>query len=151
MAGAAVSGTYTVEFTTNGGATTAAQVSIDGATYVAATTNANPGTYSWNTALLANGSHTIQVKDTVSAVTGYSSLITVIVNNGNVPSFTWTAPAPGDTLTYAATIDAGWSITGSYDVGSVKYSLNGGAWTSTTTATTLTGLAGSTWAPTPCG
>ncbi len=75
-------------------------------------------------------------------MTGYSSLITVIVNNGNVPSFTWTAPAPGATLTYAATINASWSITGSYDVGSVKYSLNGGAWTSTTTATTLTGLGG---------
>ncbi len=142
VAGAAVSGTYTVEFTTNDGATTAAQVSIDGGTYVAATTNADPGTYSWNTSLLANGSHTIQVKDTVSGVAGYSSLITVIVNNGNVPSFTWTVLIPGATLDYAATVNASWSITGSYDAGSVKYSLNGGAWTSTTTATTLTGLSG---------
>ena len=82
-AGATLSGTSTLTFTTNGGATTAAFVSIDGATYVAATTNANPGTYSLDTTALSNGSHTLRVKDTVSTLTGYSDYVTFLVSNGD--------------------------------------------------------------------
>ena len=110
-ASATVTGSYNVNFTTNGGLTTAAMVSIDGATYVAATTNANPGTYTWSTVGLTNGAHTIQVKDTVSGITGYSSLISVTVNNPVVVLIT--APAAGATVSGSAV--------------SVTFTTNGGA------------------------
>jgi len=128
-AGLAVSGTTSVTFTTNSGITTAAQISIDGGAFSAGgITNANPGTYSWNTTTLANGSHTIQVKDTVASVTGYSTTITVVVNNGNTPAFSFTTPAPGTAIANAATVTSTYTVS-NFDTGTVKYSVNGGAWT----------------------
>lgn len=85
-AGATVDGSTTIQFTTNSGATTDAYISIDGGTYVTATTNANPGTYVLDTTTLSNGSHTLRVKDTVDGVTGYSDYLTFIVNNLEEPT-----------------------------------------------------------------
>jgi len=69
---------YNVTFTTNSATTTAAYVSIDGGGWVAATSNASPGTYTLDVSALTNGSHTVRVKDTVSAVVGYSDYVTFI-------------------------------------------------------------------------
>jgi len=69
---------YSITFTTDGTTTTAAYVLIDGASWVAATTNANPGTYTLDVSVLNNGSHTVQVKDTVNGVVGYSNTVTFI-------------------------------------------------------------------------
>jgi hypothetical protein len=80
-AGDTISGNYNVTFTTNGGASTAAQVSIDGGAWDNATSP-----YSVPTADLTNGSHTIRVKDTVATVTGYSDYVTFIVSNNTQPT-----------------------------------------------------------------
>ena len=80
-ASSVVSGTVAVNFTTNGGATTAAQISIDGSEYIPATSNGAPGVYSWDTTSVSNGNHTLQVKDTVNGVPATSAAITVTVNN----------------------------------------------------------------------
>jgi len=94
-AGDTISETYNVIFTTNDATTTDAYISIDGATtWVAATTNANPGTYSLDTTALANGSHTLRVKDTVNTVTGYSDYITFIVINSEAEAPTVVAQSP---------------------------------------------------------
>jgi hypothetical protein len=82
-ASATLSGTSTLTFRTNAGATTDAYVSIDGAAWVAATTNANPGTYVLDTTDLTNGSHTLRVMDTVATVAGYSDYVTFLVSNGD--------------------------------------------------------------------
>ncbi len=89
IAGATVSGNTTFNFTSDGGATTAAEVSIDGGSYVTATSNANPGTYDLDSTTLADGSHTVRVRDTVSATVGYSNYVTFFVNNAPVDT---TAP-----------------------------------------------------------
>ena len=99
-AGATLSATTTLTFTTNSGATTDAQISIDGGAYAAATTNANPGTYILDTASLANGSHTLRVKDTVSGLTGYSDYVTFLVANAldtTRPLFVSQIPAASST------------------------------------------------------
>jgi hypothetical protein len=80
-AGDTISGDYNVTFTTNGGASTAAQVSIDGGAWDNATSP-----YSVPTTDLTNGSHTIRVKDTVATVTGYSDYVTFIVSNNTQPT-----------------------------------------------------------------
>jgi hypothetical protein len=120
-AGSAVSGSVTITATTNGGAPTgAASYQIDGGgSWVGIAT-------AWVTTGLANGSHTIQVEDSVNSVMGYSGTITVVVNNGNAPTFSLTAPAPGSTIAYTTTVTANYS--GTYDSGSVQYSVDGGAW-----------------------
>ena len=69
---------YNITFTTNSTTTTAAYISIDGGSWVAATSNASPGTYTLDVSALTNGSHTVRVKDTVSAVVGYSDYVTFI-------------------------------------------------------------------------
>ena len=99
-AGATLSATTTLTFTTNSGATTDAYISIDGGEYVAATTNANPGTYVLDTTSLANGSHTLRVKDTVSGLTGYSDYVTFLVSNASDttrPLFSSQVPAASST------------------------------------------------------
>jgi len=103
-AGATLSATSTLTFTTNSGATTDAYVSIDGATYVAATTNANPGTYTLVTTGLTNGSHTLRVKDTVSGLTGYSDYITFIVanNDSTAPSLSSISVTPAQSTASVA-------------------------------------------------
>ena len=93
-AGDTILETYNVTFTTNDATTTDAYISIDGAAWVAATTNDNPGTYSLDTTALANGSHTLRVKDTVNTVTGYSDYITFIVINSEAEAPTVVAQSP---------------------------------------------------------
>jgi len=99
ISGATVSGTYSVTFTTGSATTTAAYVSIDGGSWVAATTNANPGTYTLNTALLANGSHTVRAKDTVNGATGTSDYVTFLTSNGDTiaPELSGQVPQAGTT------------------------------------------------------
>ena len=83
-AGATVNGAgYTVYFNNNGGATTAAQISIDGGAWFTPTSSTS---YTWNTTALTNGTHTIQVYDTVGGITVYSQTISVIVSNIVTPT-----------------------------------------------------------------
>ena len=114
-AGAPVSGA-SVSITANigGSASTAGTYQIDGsATWTALGT-------AWDTTLIPNGSHTIRVKSNATP-TGYSDMITVIVNNGNVPTFVWTTPVPGSAPAYAATVDSTYTV-GNFTAGTVQYS-----------------------------
>ena len=91
---------YSITFTTNSGATTDAYVLIDGASWVAATTNANPGTYTLDVSALINGSHTVRVKDTVNGVVGYSntvSFITAYQSDSTHPTVSSIYPTNGTT------------------------------------------------------
>ncbi|TRZ52542.1 hypothetical protein D4S03_03265 [bacterium] len=113
LVGAAVSGSAVAITATNG-----ADYQIDGGAWVAIANT-------WNTTGLVNGSHTIRARS--SAPVGYSDIMTVVVNNGNTPAFTWTTPAPGTTLAYATTVDSTYTVT-NFDTTTVQYSVNGGAW-----------------------
>jgi hypothetical protein len=122
-AGQAVTGSPTVGVSTNSGAPTgAALYQIDGSgTWVGLAT-------AWNTTILANGSHTVQAQDTVSGVIGYSNIITVVVNNGNTPTFSFNNPIPGTSIANTTAVTANYTV-GNFDTGTVKYSINGGTWT----------------------
>ena len=98
---------YDITFTTNSATTTAAYVSIDGGSWVAATTNANPGTYTLDVSALTNGSHTVRVKDTVNTAIGYSNTIVFITTyQSDSTKPTVSAIYPTDNLTnVAVTLD----------------------------------------------
>ena len=98
---------YDITFTTNSATTTAAYVSIDGGSWVAATTNANPGTYTLDVSALTNGSHTVRVKDTVNTAVGYSNTIVFITTyQSDSTKPTVSAIYPTDNLTnVAVTLD----------------------------------------------
>jgi hypothetical protein len=129
-AGTNVNGTSVpVTFTNNGGATSNAQISIDGGAFsTAGILNNNLGIYTLDTTGLTNGSHTIQVEDTVGGITSYSPIIGVNVNNDNTPTFSFTAPATGTSIANAASVAATYTVT-NFTTGSVMYSVNGGTWT----------------------
>ena len=86
-------------------------------------------TTDWNTLLMANGSHTVRaVKDTVTPAL-YSEAKVFVVNNGNVPEFILTNPAPGETLDYPDpfVVNAEFIVTNG-DGNSVWFNLNGAGW-----------------------
>ena len=100
--GATVSGTTTVTATaTDNVGVTLVELWVDGA--LGPTDTGSPYSFSWNTAALSNGSHTLQSRayDAAGQV-GMSSMVTVTVNNG-------TPPGPQEIVLYAAdaTIVAG--------------------------------------------
>jgi len=106
--GATISGITSFTFTTDGGTTTVAEVSIDGASYVAATTNANPRTYDLDSTTLTDGSHTVRVRDTVLGTVGYSNYVTFLVNNA--PADT-TAPVASITVSSVTAVSALLTVT----------------------------------------
>jgi len=111
-AGSTVSGNVSVT-TING-----TEYQIDGGSWIAIATNID-------TTALVNGSHTLRVRG--GNPLGYSDTITIVVNNGVVPSFTWITPVPGTILSETATVDSTYTVA-NFDTGSVAYSINGGAW-----------------------
>lgn len=116
----------TVNVTANaadtGSSVSKVEVYIDGA--LAATDNASPYSYAWNTTGLALGSHTVQAKsyDTVNNVTT-SSLITVTLADQTAPA------TPGSFRTTASTsssITLAWNAsTDNVAVASYRLSRNG--------------------------
>jgi hypothetical protein len=134
-AGQAVSGSLTIAATTNGGPNTAAFYQIDGST------TWTPIATPWNTVGLTNGSHTIQVKDTVG-VAGYSSIVSVTTNN----AVTFSGITVTGITSTGATIT--WNTNSSSTANSVNYGTTyvmGTSFTATgsgatTHVATLTGL-----------
>ena len=107
---------------------------------MAATTNANPGTYVFDTTALANGSHTLRVRDTVAGLTGYSDYVTFIVANNDTVApaglaiTTADATVNSDYYTISGTITADSSnvtvqvLNGSDAVGTVVVTAGQTAW-----------------------
>jgi len=112
-AGSTVSGSVTVT------ATNGTEYQVDGGSWVAIATTVD-------TTLLVNGSHTLRARG--GTPTGYSDTMSIVVNNGVVPSFVWTSPVAGSTIANTATVDSTYTVT-NYDTGTVEYSINGSAWT----------------------
>jgi phosphatidylserine/phosphatidylglycerophosphate/cardiolipin synthase-like enzyme len=122
--GATVSGTITVTATASDNVgVTRVELWVDGA--LATTDTASPYSFSWNTASLANGSHTLQSRAYDAAgLVGTSSTITVTVNNGPAPDTqppvtSLTAPAAGATVSGTTTVTA----TASDNVGVIRVEL----------------------------
>ncbi len=101
-AGSQVSGNIAVTFGVTSSTATTRAVSIDGGAY-SDLSPTSASTFNWNTASLADGSHTLQFRAiNTDGISGTSHVITFIVNNS--PTVTLNAPAGGSTLSGNSTI-----------------------------------------------
>jgi hypothetical protein len=109
--GATVTGTTNVTATASDNVgVTRVELWVDGA--LALTDNSSPYSFSWNTATLPNGSHTLQSRayDAANNV-GQSTTLTVTVNNGaatdtQAPTTSITSPGAGATVSGTTTVTA---------------------------------------------
>jgi hypothetical protein len=109
--GATVTGTTNVTATASDNVgVTRVELWVDGA--LALTDNTSPYGFSWNTASVPNGSHTLQSRayDAANNV-GQSTTLTVTVNNGaatdtQAPSTSITSPSAGATVSGTTTVTA---------------------------------------------
>jgi Domain of unknown function (DUF1929)/Glyoxal oxidase N-terminus/PKD domain/Bacterial Ig domain len=100
-AGATVSGTVSVGLAASGGTPPYTYgLGIDGAAVFSSTTSATSTSYAWNTASVANGSHTLSLTVTDGAGATATATRTVTVSNvtGGTFQVTLTSPAPGSTV-----------------------------------------------------
>jgi hypothetical protein len=100
-AGATVSGTVSVGLAASGGTPPYTYgLSIDGAAVFSSTTSATSTSYAWNTATVANGSHTLSLTITDGAGASATATRTVTVSNvaGGTFQVTLTSPAAGSTV-----------------------------------------------------
>jgi subtilisin-like proprotein convertase family protein len=110
-AGATVSGTTTVGMAASGGATSSYTytLAVDGTTVSTQTLGATSASYAWNTASVANGSHTLTLTVTSGSETATVTR-TVTVNNATV-SFTASLTYPAENATVRGLQSIGMSTT----------------------------------------
>lgn len=99
--GATISGAQTVGMEVSGGGTPAFTyaLSVDGAVVSAQTTSATSASYTWNTASVADGTHTLAL--TVTDAAGHTSTATRTVfvqTSGGGLRVALTSPSPGETV-----------------------------------------------------
>jgi hypothetical protein len=134
--GTEVGGAVAIAFTAvaNGGATVSAtDISIDGGSYGA---TATISTHSWNTSALPDGSHTIRLRVTDSnGAAAYSEITTYVIINS--PSVMIASPAADTTVRDSVTVTFTATPVAPATIATTEASLDGGAWTGTTTSSTV--------------
>ncbi|HSW85417.1 MAG TPA: Ig-like domain-containing protein [Candidatus Saccharimonadales bacterium] len=105
---------------------------VDGTTKVV--DNSTPYSYTWDSTVLANGTHTINVIATDAAGNNSNSTITVNVNNGDrtAPTVSITSPANNSNVTGQVPINA--SASDNVSVTSVVFQVDGNTKSTTTTS-----------------
>ena len=134
--GASVSGSVSVSGSAASSSSTVAgvAVSVDGGSWQAAS-GTNGWSWSWNTAGVANGTHTIAAQATDAQ--GHASTVaseSVTVDNVSPPAVTISSPASGSTVSGSVAVGGTASSNGS-TVARVAVSVDGGSW-QTATGTT---------------
>ncbi|MFH0919165.1 MAG: Ig-like domain-containing protein [Fibrobacterota bacterium] len=135
VAGTTVSGQTTLQFsaTIGGGYTISTrEISVDGGSFVSTTTTTS---HTWSTGALADGSHTVQIRATGSNGTSTTSELVIYIT-ANAPSITLAAPRADTVVSGDLAVLFTATPVAPATVASTQISVDGGAWTATTTTAT---------------